>query len=295
MAFSGLDDIVSEQAAGKAYRLNFTRLTDAGAASAAGRTHSLFTAGGTGGVFTMTGTPGTGIVFNGSTVGALPMPASVDPDKRHLLSMFAQSPTATLVPATLILTDIIHIYPSCALTGTPSTMSNHPTWTGTGDTRMTSAVGVMCSLLETTAQTAGNGQITITYFDQGGNSVAQPGSMYAPATNTPTGAFWGHANAAVTLGPMFMPLAAGDTGVQRVVSYAVNTGATSGVGAFILHRPIAEVPIVAINVAGERSFLADIGQLPRIHDDACLAFVAVVGGALATSGAVQGSLNMAHG
>ena len=294
MAFSGVDDIVSEMGAGKRYRLNFTRTIDTGATSVAGRWHSCMTTGGTGGAMTLTGTAGTGIVLNSSTVGALPLNAAVATDTRHLLSMYGMTPATTAVPATLMLVDLIHVYPSCVLTGTPSTMSNHPTWTGTGDTRMTHANGVMVGILTTTATTAGNGQITITYLDQAGVS-STAGSLYAPATATPTGCFWGAATAAVTLGPPYAALAAGDLGVQRVSSYVVNTGATSGVGAFLLYRPIAEIPLVAANTPGERSFLNDVTSLPRVYDDSCLALMVNVGGALTASQTLTGNMVMAWG
>ena len=280
--------------AGKRKRLNFTRTIDTGATSVAGRWHSCMTTGGTGGAMTLTGTAGTGIVLNRSTVGALPLGADVATDTRHLLSMYGMTPATTAVPATLMLVDLIHVYPSCALTGAPSTMSNHPTWTGTGDTRMTNANEVMVGILTTTATTAGNGQITITYLDEAGvSSVA--GSLYAPATTTPTGCFWGAANAAVTLGAPYATLAAGDVGVQRVSSYAINTGATSGVGAFLLYRPIAEIPLVAANTPGERSFLNDVTTLPRVYDDSCLALIVNVGGALVASQTLTGNMVMAWG
>lgn len=294
MAFTGIDDIVSEMGAGKVQRLQFSRTIDTGATSAAGRWHSCMTSGGTGGAMTLTGTAGTGIAFTRSTAGALPLGANVSTDLRHLLSMMAYSPATTLVPSVLMLTDIIHVYPSCVLTGTPSTLSNHPTWTGTGDTRMTSAAGVQASILTTTATTAGNGQITLSYLDEAGNA-GTAGSLYAPSTTTPTGCFWGAATAAVTLGPPGAALAAGDLGVQRVSSYTINTGATTGVGAIILHRPICEIPIVAANTPGERSFLNDILTLPRVYDDSCLALMVQIGGALTTAQTLGGNMTMAWG
>jgi hypothetical protein len=295
MGFTGVDDIVSERTtSAKNYYLDVARTIDTGATSAAGRWHSLITTGGTGGAMTVTGTAGTGIAFNRSTVGALPLNANVATDTRHLQAFGAISASTVLAPGMLLLTDIIHVYPSCALTGTPSTLSNHPTWTGTGDTRMTSAAGVMASILTTTATTAGNGQITLSYLDQDGNA-GTAGSLYAPSTTTPTGCFWAAGGAAVTNGPIMAPLAAGDLGVQRVSSYTINTGATTGVGAIILHRPIARIPIIAANTASERALLNDTVQLPRIHDDACLALFVQIGGALTTGQSVQAWLDMAWG
>lgn len=297
MAFNGLDSIASAIAGGKSIPLlGLQRTVDTGATSAAGRWHSALTTGGSGGAMTLTGTAGTGIVMNAATVGALPMNGAVAPDLRHLMSMSFTTPATTLVPGMVLLTDILHIYPSCVLTGTPTTLSNHPTWTGTGDTRMTNANGVQCSLLVTTALTAGNGQITPSYLDQGGaGPVAAPSSLYAVSTTHPAGCFYAAANAAVTVGGLFMPLAAGDFGVQRITSYTINTGGTSGVGCFILHRPIAKVPLVAANTPAERSFVGDPFLLPRIYDDACLGLIVLAGGALTASQVIAGDLGIAWG
>ncbi len=296
MAFTGVDSIASAIAGGKSLMLEFSRTIDAGATSAAGRTHSLLTTGGTGGPMTLTGTAGVGIALSGATAGALPVGANVAADLRHLLKFLAQTPGATVVPATLKLVDLIHVYPSCALVTTPTTLSNHPTWTGTGDTRMTNANGVQAALLVTTATTAGNGQITPSYLDQGGaGPVAAARSLFAPATATPTGCFYGDSGVAVTVGPPNMALAAGDFGVQRITSYTINTGATSGVGAFLLYRPIMSLPIPVINTPAERSFISDTFTLPRIYDDACLGLFITVGGALATGQVVQGDYATAWG
>jgi hypothetical protein len=296
MAFNGIDSIAAAIAAGKVNMLEFSRTIDAGATTAAGRTHSLLTTGGTGGAMTLTGTAGTGIALNGSTAGKLPIGADVATDLRHLLKFLAQTPSATVTPATLKLVDLIHVYPSCVLTGTPSTMSNHPTWTGTGDTRMTNANGVQCGILVTTATTAGNGQITPSYLDQGGaGPVAASRSLFAPSATTPTGCFYGDSGVAVTVGPPNMALAAGDFGVQRVSSYVINTGATSGVGAFLLYRPVMSIPLAALNVPSERSFISDTFTLPRIYDDACLGLMITLGGATTTGQVVQGDYASAWG
>lgn len=296
MAFTGIDSIVNAITGGKQLQMAFSRTIDTSATSAAGRTHSLLTTGGTGGPMTLTGTAGAGIVLNGATAGRLPVGADVAADLRHLLKLLAQTPSTTVTPATLMLTDLIHVYPSCVLTGTPTTLSNHPTWTGTGDTRMTNANGVQCSLLVTTALSAGSGQITPSYLDQGGaGPVAAPRSLYAVVATHPAGCFYADGGAALTLGGPMMPLAAGDFGVQRISSYTINVGGTSGVGAFILHRPIATIPLAAVNTPSERSFISDTFTLPRIYDDSCLGLMITIGGAMTTNQVVQGDYATAWG
>lgn len=291
MAFTGVDSIVTSKAAGKRLPVPFNRTVVTGATSVAGRWHELLSGGGTGGAMTLTGTAGTGIVCNSSTAGRIPIGADVATDLRHLQEFMAMTGGATLTPAVLMLTDIIHIYPSCALVTTPSTLSNHPTWTGTGDTRMTNAKGVQCSLIETTASTAGNGAITPTYVDQDGNTQAAPRALQAPSTTTPVGALWGDTGTAVTVGGPLMPLAAGDTGVRQITSYAIGTGATSGVGAFVLHRPIAHIPLAAANLAGAREWI--LGE--RIFDDACLGLFIQIGGAATVGQTVIGNLDTVWG
>lgn len=291
MAFTGVDSIITSRTSGKTRSVPWNRTVVTGATSVAGRWHEMLSGGGTGGAMTLTGTAGTGVACNSSTAGAIPIGPAVSTDLQHLISMLAITGGATLSPAVILLTDIIHMYRSCALTGAPSTMSAHPTWTGTGDTRMTNANGVMCSLVVTTAGTAGNGAITPTYLDQAGGSQAAPRAMQAPSTTTPIGCLYGDTGTAVTVGGPFMPLAAGDLGVQQITSYTVNTGLTSGVGAFILHRPIAEIPLAAANVPNMLEWI--LGD--RIYDDACLGMFIQIGGAATVGQTVAGNLRTVWG
>jgi hypothetical protein len=291
MGFASIDALVTAiTTSGQINRIPFVRTVQTGATTAAGRWHELLSLAGTGAAMTLTGTAGTGIVCSRSTVGGIPIGPDVSTATRHLLGMSAFTPSTLLVPSVLLLTDIIHIYPSLVMVTTPSTLSNHPTWTGSGDTRMTNAKGVQASLLFTTASSAA-GRVTLTYLDQDGNSQAQSGSLYSPVAAHPAGALMGQVEASANPGGPFMGLAAGDYGVQRISSYAINTGATSGVGCIILHRPICTIPLVAANTAGERDFLNQMPTLPRIYDDACLGLFALVGGALtASTGVVMGEL-----
>jgi hypothetical protein len=150
-------------------------------------------------------------------------------------------------------------------------------------------------LLVTTAGTAGNGEVLPTYLDQTGASQAASRSLKAIATTHPTGCFYSDASAAITLGGLNMALAAGDTGVQRISSYTIPTGLTSGVGAFILHRPIAEIPLAAANTPSLINFLNEDPALPRKHDDSCLALFVKVGGSLLAAGSIEGSYRAVWG
>lgn len=292
MAFSGVDSIITSRTSGKTKRINWNKTVVTGATSAAGRWHEMLSGGGTGGAMVLTGTAGAGVACNASTVGALPVGSNVATDLRHLLSAMAITGGATLTPAVILLTDIIHIYRSCVLTGTPSTMSAHPVWTGTGDTRMTNANGVECSLVVTTAGTAGNGAITPTYVNSAGVTArVSPQALQAPVATAPAGCLYGQTNTAVTVGGPYMPLVAGDQGVQQITSYTIGTGLTSGVGAFVLHRPIAEIPLAAANVPNMLEWI--LGE--RIYDDACLGMFIQIGGAATAGQQVSGSFSTVWG
>jgi hypothetical protein len=295
MAFASYDQYINAVTTGQAGRVSFQRVINTGATSAAGRWHeALSAAGGTGGAMTLTGTAGTGIVCNASTVGGIPVGANVSTATRHLTSMTVYTPSTTAVPGMVLLTDIIHIYPSLVVVTTPSTLSNHPTWTGTGDTRMTNANGVQASMLLTTASSAA-GQITLTYVDQAGSAgQAQTGSLYGPVAAHPAGCFFAQTSATATNGGLVMSLGAGDFGVRQVSSYAINTGATAGTGCIILHRPIAYIPLLAANTPTVFDFTSGPNPFPRIYDDACLGMFVMVGGALTTNQVIAGELSFAH-
>lgn len=292
MAFNGVDSIIQSRTSGKTRRNPFNKTVVTGATSAAGRWHEMLSGGGTGGSMVLTGTAGAGVACNAATVGAIPIGPNVATDLQHIIGAMAITGGTTLAPGVILLTDIIHMYRSCALTGTPSTMSAHPTWTGTGDTRMTNANGVQASLIVTTAGTAGNGAVTPTYVNQAGTAGrVSPQAMQAPSATVPAGCLYGQTNTPVTVGGPYMPLVNTDIGVQQITSYAIGTGLTSGVGAFVLHRPIAEIPLAGANVPNMLEWL--LGD--RIYDDACLGMFIQIGNAATTGQQVSGSIVTAWG
>lgn len=291
MGFSTVDALYNAiTVSGQTLAIPFSKTIQTGATSVAGRWHECFTGGGTGGTGVLTGTAGTGIVCNSATAGALPIGPTVETTMtKHLLAMSVTTPSTVLAPAYVMLTDIIHIYPSLVQVTTPSTLSNHPTWTGTGDTRMTNAKGVQLSLIQTTASSAA-GAITPTYVDQDSNSQATARALQGVVAAHPVGALWADTGVNATLGGPVAALANGDYGVRQVTSYAIGTGATGGAGAFVLHRPVCTIPLAAANTPSERDFTTGPIRLPRIYDGACLAAFVMTGGALTTGQIIEGEL-----
>lgn len=294
MGFSTVDALYNAiTTSGQVLSLPFTKTIVTGATSAAGRFHECLSGGGTGGATVLTGTAGTGLVKTSTDVGALPIGPAVEAGgkTKHLLSITVNTPATTLTPAMLVITDIIHVYPSLVMVTTPSTLSSHPTWTGTGDTRMTNANGVQLTALLTTASSAA-GAITPNYTDESNNTQAITRAIYGPVAAHPAGACFGDSGVTAQPGGYVAPLAAGDYGVKQVNSYTIGTGATGGTGCFILHRPIAVIPLAAANTPTVYDFTTGPIRLPRVYDGAHLGFFVQTGGALTASNVITGSYDL---
>lgn len=284
MGFSSVDDLVNEITTnGKFQRSTFQKTSINGATSAAGRWHSLFQGNGIPSAGSYTGTAGVATVMNSSTAGALPLgDSTVTPDTRHLLNIQAITPSTVVTPASLILCDFLLYYPACVVTGTPTTMNNTATLP-----RYTDGVGVQCIVECQTANGAAQPALTLNYRDQGG--ADQNGLvMTSPVASAPIGNLY-----AYNSGP-FLPLASGDTGITRINSYTLASG-TTGTVAFVLVKPLAEIPLLAANTASERDYLTQLPSLPQIQDDACLGFVMLIGGAMTTLQTVMGKVEMGWG
>jgi hypothetical protein len=284
MGFSSVDDLVNEITTnGKFFRSTFQKTTINGATSAAGRWHSLFQGTGIPSAGSYTGTAGVATVLNSSSAGALALgSATVTPDTRHILNIQAVTPSTVTTPASLILCDFLLYYPACVVTGTPTTMNNTATLP-----RYTNGVGVQC-IVETQAANGGTQPaLTLNYRDQSDNDQATL-AMTSPVNSSPIGALYQYNG-----GP-FLPLAAGDTGIKRINSYTLATG-TTGTVAFVLVKPLAEIPLLAANTASERDFLSQLPSLPEIEDDACLGFVMLIGGSMTSLQTVMGKVEMGWG
>ena len=289
MAFSTLDDLISEIGASKFQRSTGFRTINTGATSVAGRWHECMGGTGSGGAMTLTGTAGVGVALSSATSGAFPQQTpNVSTDTKHLLTMSAVTPAATAVPGFLVLTDLLYMYPSCVLTGTPTTLNSG----AARPTRFNNGVGVQCTGIVATAVGAATPSLTLTYTDSGGTG-SNTGNLTASANSLPVGSCFTGGTVA-TLGSLYMNLANGDSGVRLLDSYTIASG-TTGTITFMLHRPIATIPLVAANVAGERDFLFNMPSLPKIDDDACLGFFLLTGGALTANNQVQVDLGMAWG
>jgi hypothetical protein len=192
------------------------------------------------------------------------------------------SPTATLVPALAILCDFLAYWPACVVTGGASTL------TAAALTRYTNGVGVQAMVAVQTALGGTQPTVTLTchYNDA---SASAGGVLTAPVASAPTTVIFQSAE-----GGPFMDLPAGKTGVTSIDSYTLGTG-TTGTVAFFLVKPLAVIPIISASVASERDCIIQLPSMPRVYDNACLAWVTCPGGALVTNSQFTGMINTVWG
>ena len=243
MAFSSLDDLISEISNGKFYRADWNKITGA-AAYTAGRWYDMSALGGTPVANAWAGTSlawttcdeSTG---NGTQIFGIRHGGNVSTDTKHLLNASAITAVATGVPSQLMLVDMCGYYP-----GINMNASTLQTLTGTPTLRYTNGVGVRASLVITATSGATAHNLSMSYTDQDGNT----GNTLPVTVSCTASAITPHithsGTAANNYGP-FLPLSNGDTGIRSVQSVQLSAASGAGTAALVLYKPIMTIPLVA--------------------------------------------------
>lgn len=302
MAFSSLDDLVSEMGAGKTWRADWNKNALPTTAQTAGMWYDLACGAGNPGSDTAYGS-GTNLAFQSlddtsTTSPGIPHGGNVSPDTKHLLNASVVSAAATSAPAVFMLVDRLGFYPITTTTTTGNQALNNTVVFPTG--RHTSGQGlrayVVCSSgAATTAMGAGTPNIQITYTNQAGTAGrTTPTVLPAGTTAAPKGNIVYSGTGAGKYGP-FLPLAAGDSGIQSVQQFNLSATYTSGVLNLVICRPLAVLPITTLGVASERDFLNSVPSLPRVYDGANLSWLMYAGAATPVNTGYLGHLDFAWG
>ena len=215
---------------------------------------------------------------------------NVSPDTKHLLNIGAFGNTATSVPSILQLVDVLGYYPITTVTTTTAqTLNNTVTLP-----RYADGAGVRAYLVARGTMGAGTPNITINYTNQAGVAgKVNPVTVTAVATavaghivnSDPTANHYG----------CFIPLAAGDSGIQSIQSITLSATMTSGSLALVLCRPLTSLPITVLGVQSERNLLNQLPSMPRIVDGANLNFLLFTGAAYLAGGNITGYCEFANG
>ncbi len=293
MAFTSIDDLVSEITGGKFSRNDWNKITGA-AAYTAGRWYDMSALSGTpianayAGT-SLTYTPCDESTGNGTQVFGMYHGGNVSTDTKHVLNASGITGVATGVPAQLMLIDMCGYWP-----GINMNSSSSQALSGTPTLRYSNGVGVRAFLTIRTTSGATAHNLSMSYTDQDGNT----GNTLPVTVSCTASAITPHithsGTAANNYGP-FLPLANGDYGIRNVASVQLSAASLAGTAALVLARPILTLPLTTLSVASERDFLNQIPSLPKIPDGACLTWLYFSGGAVAASTNFYGSLEFGWG
>lgn len=289
MTFASYDSLITSMTAGKRLVLPWTK--NATTTPAAATWYSMWP---------VAGQPGAG-VWNANdltfhrttdtTTGALYHGGNKSTDTKHLLYLMGLA-SAGSPPPLIMLVDMVGYYGPFAQVAGSQTLTN----TNAPD-RYTSAgqSGLQAVVVCTAVGGATASNITVlTYTDQDGNGasniptttpVAVTVSAAAPTTTL-------GARVVTTVAGPFLPLAAGDCGMQSIQNITFSAANT---GNYAIHmvKPLAMLPLATANVPSERDLVMQIANLERVYDGACLTWLVYF--PAATGSTLVGEIDVAWG
>lgn len=237
----------------------------------------------------------TGSAGNGTEVFGMPSGPSVSPATKHLVTVGA-NPNFT--GATITLVDIQGYWNRI---NTNSTVSQ--ALSGTPSLRYANGEGCRMYLVSTTAVGVGNPGLTVSYTNQAGVTGRSLDGTVFLANSGPLASHILHSNVSsntIVVSPSgiapFLPLQAGDWGVQNVSSVQLTGTAYTGSGlaALVIARPIITFYSVQSTIYQDKDYFTTIPSLPRIRDNACLVWlVNPYGAAPASTGMINGHIDYA--
>lgn len=274
MAFTSLDDVISEISNEKSYRADWQYRTPA-AISTVGTSVGVDLASYPGQYGANNAFPGTALTWvtcndsggNGTQVFGIPHGGSVSPDKKHLISASAITPPAGLpgIGGVLVLVDLQGYWP-----GISHTTTSTQTLLGTPSLRYTNGDGCRLYMVTTATLGATAHSVRANYYDQQNNFVT--GVLTTVRPSSVVGQILSSSSQAAP--SLFFPLVDGDTGVQNVANVVMSAASTAGASALCLARPLAYVPLTtSASYITEREFINQTPSMPEIKDGACLVWL----------------------
>jgi hypothetical protein len=266
--FASLSDLITELTTG-AKRREFS-FWKTGATGVAGATNTLWNAGGQ----PIAGANGAaapgGTVHVDSDTGAFNFANPTSGDQQHLLSAFALASIGT--NALLMYDRLFSVAKTAsstatqAVTGVPTRYQS--TTSGAADSAEGNFLFVECT--GALGATAHNWTVC-TYTDQSGNAGATLPSLTGNSSNIAS-------RLDHPLGQWFAPLASGDLGIQALTQMQCSASVTGTIN-FVIGHPLGVMPLNVANTGYLFDFLNTAFGLPRIFDDACIAFLELAKGA----------------
>jgi hypothetical protein len=282
MAIQSQDNLIAALSAGKSTRYDWNKITGA-ISYQAGRAYDFSQLSGLPAANTYAGTALAWTAATETSGFGISHGGNVSTDIKHLLNMAAWTTSSTGIPGTLTLVDMQGYWPGISMN-----VATAQTLTGTPTYRYTNGAGLRLFLAATAASGANPHNFSISYTNQTGTSGrALPVTVACTVTSViPHIVHSG--TAANNYGP-FLPLAAGDTGIQNVASVTLSAASGQGTCALVLARPLAQITLSVNGLMTEKDLLNQIPSLPKIIDGACLTWIYLAGAATGTSSTFAGS------
>jgi len=230
------------------------------------------------------GTPGPNYYIGGintattltrSNDGGLNHSGAVSPAVKYLHKFMAMTRTATAVPLPIILADYLLFYPFIEQTDGTVDMTNVATLP-----RYTDGAGVKVMAVLQNAQVGGI-SFNFTYTNSSG-VAGRTSSTVVCNTQTVPGTIINSSQATAAGRGPFIPLQAGDTGVQSIQQVTC-IGSDIGLFALVLVKPLLQTQIYDITAPTEVDCIIDKNILPVIKDDAFLGLITLPMGTLSGS------------
>lgn len=231
-------------------------------------------------------------ITSNNSQGAIYHGGTASPDSKHIINISAVSAVATAVPAVLMLVDVLMVYPYIdANSLAPQTLDNTNTLP-----RYTDGKGVRAFVVAATTIGAVAHNFQMTYTNQNGTSgknlpvtVSMTVSAIVPHI--------GHSGVAANNYGPFLPLAAGDSGIESIqtVQLSAASGTANTFYHVVLCRPLTTIPITTASVLSERDLMNQLPSLPEIKDGAVLDFLYFAGAATGASTNFYGGIEVAWG
>jgi hypothetical protein len=266
MGWSSLAGIAQSLEDGKRWQTSFYKVTES-LGRVGGRFYDGSPSTGWPDANTWAGTPLAFVDTNASSGFGFDHGPPVAPATKHL-SRFEVVARGNIgqAPVTWTLLDMQGYWP-----GISATTNSLQTLTGTPTLRYANGAGVQMYVVITTSTGSTAPTTAVSYTNQDGISgQALSSNPVGLASSAPPHIYNGPLLGGGGNRFPFLPLAAGDYGVQNVASFQLSAAHSAGVLALVLARPIATLCSPALISWMRRDYVMGMSLLPRIHEDACL-------------------------
>lgn len=191
--------------------------------------------------------------------------SDVSPETLHLTELMLTTPTAGFVGQYKLL-DYVLYYPFVDLDDLDTQVLDNTVTLP----RYTDGRGLR-AMLVAAAPTTGGGTFTFNYINQDGVEKTAPTQSFSTAAASIASIITSE-QATAAGGQPFLQLASGDTGIRSIVTWT-NLGASGGLGAVALVKPLADHVIREINTPSEITLVSMRPGAPRVVDGAYLGLI----------------------